>query len=370
MDHTPGQRQWRNLASYRIYHSDYKTWTDEEFRGEAAKEIQEQRDGCADDNAAFAIGWAKQHHIPMASHDDTTAEQVRDAVQDGVCISEFPTTMEAAQTAADCGLVVTMGAPNIVRGKSSSGNVSALDVAKAGCLGSMSSDYVPVSLLGSRLHPGPGRRHAPSQGHSPRDFHSCLLIGLTDRGSLTKGLSADMVHVRMRDGRPSCAASGERDSASLTNVFGRPAAGRPVSGEKRMRGRLIYVMGPSGSGKDSLMSGLLAAYPDAGLVAARRYITRPESAGGSACRRYAGALRGTLENGAFCMQWQSHGLFYGVPRPSGTTSAGRIVLVNGSRGYLPEAEQTFPFLEPLLVDVPQSLLEERLISRGRRRVST
>mgnify|MGYP000907179302 CR=1 FL=1 len=55
MDHTPGQRQWRNLASYRIYHSDYKTWTDEEFR-EAVKELQEQRDGCADDNAAFAEG--------------------------------------------------------------------------------------------------------------------------------------------------------------------------------------------------------------------------------------------------------------------------------------------------------------------------
>ena len=102
MDHTPGQRQWRNLASYRIYHSDYKTWTDEEFR-EAVKELQEQRDGCADDNAAFAIGWAREHHIPMASHDDTTADQVREAVRDGMCISEFPTTMEAAETASQSG---------------------------------------------------------------------------------------------------------------------------------------------------------------------------------------------------------------------------------------------------------------------------
>lgn len=201
MDHTPGQRQWRNLASYRIYHSDYKTWTDEEFR-EAVKEMQEQRDGCADDNAAFAIGWAKQHHIPMASHDDTTAEQVRDAVQDGVCISEFPTTMEAAQTAADCGLVVTMGAPNIVRGKSSSGNVSALDVAKAGCLGSMSSDYVPVSLLEAVFILAQDGVMPLPKAMALVSSTPARLIGLTDRGSLTKGLSADMVHVKMRDGRP------------------------------------------------------------------------------------------------------------------------------------------------------------------------
>ena len=134
-----------------------------------------------------------------------------------------------------------------------------------------------------------------------------------------------------------------------------------------MRGRLIYVMGPSGSGKDSLMSGLLAAYPDAGLVVARRYITRPESAGGEAHVSVTPERFAELsEDGAFCMQWQSHGLFYGVPAAiRDDLSAGRIVLVNGSRGYLPEAEQTFPFLEPLLVDVPQSLLEERLISRGR-----
>ncbi|MEF2808088.1 MAG: phosphonate metabolism protein/1,5-bisphosphokinase (PRPP-forming) PhnN, partial [Desulfovibrio sp.] len=75
-----------------------------------------------------------------------------------------------------------------------------------------------------------------------------------------------------------------------------------------MRGRLIYVMGPSGSGKDSLMSGLLAAYPDAGLVAARRYITRPESAGGEAHVSVTPERFAELsENGAFCMQWQSHG---------------------------------------------------------------
>ena len=115
------------------------------------------------------------------------------------------------------------------------------------------------------------------------------------------------------------------------------------------------------------MSGLLAAYPGTGLVAARRCITRPESAGGEAHVSVTPERFAELsKSGAFCMQWQSHGLLYGVPASiRDDLSAGRIVLVNGSRGYLPEAERTFPFLEPLLVDVPQSLLEERLISRGR-----
>ena len=125
-----------------------------------------------------------------------------EAVRDGMCISEFPTTMEAAETASQSGLCVTMGAPNIVRGKSSSGNVSAMDVAKAGCLGSLSSDYVPVSLLEAVFI---------LAGEGVMPLHRAIalvtstpasLIGLTDRGSLTKGLSADMVHVRMRDGRP------------------------------------------------------------------------------------------------------------------------------------------------------------------------
>lgn len=145
------------------------------------------------------------------------------------------------------------------------------------------------------------------------------------------------------------------------------AARRRGRGEKRMQGRLIYVMGPSGSGKDSLMAGLMEEYPDAGLVAARRYITRPADAGGEqhvavTPERFQELSR----EGFFCMQWQSHGLFYGVPSAiRDDIGAGSTVLVNGSRGYLPEAMQTFPFLEPLLVDVPQHLLEERLISRGR-----
>ena len=83
----------------------------------------------------------------MASHDDTLVEHVEEALGNGIAISEFPTTMEAARHASENGMLVLMGAPNVVRGGSHSGNISALEIAQAGYLGSLSSDYVPVSLL-------------------------------------------------------------------------------------------------------------------------------------------------------------------------------------------------------------------------------
>lgn len=105
-------------------------------------------------------------------------------------------------------------------------------------------------------------------------------------------------------------------------------------------------MGPSGSGKDSLMSGLLAAYPDAGLVAARRYITRPESAGGEAHVSVTPERFAELsENGAFCMQWQSHGLFYGVPAAiRDDLSAGRIVSSTVPAATFPRRNRPSPSL--------------------------
>ncbi len=83
----------------------------------------------------------------LASHDDTTAEQVADSRGKGVAFAEFPTTLEAAAACRAQGITIMMGAPNIVRGGSHSGNVSALALAEAGLLDIVSSDYVPASLL-------------------------------------------------------------------------------------------------------------------------------------------------------------------------------------------------------------------------------
>ncbi len=72
---------------------------------------------------------ARQLDVRLASHDDATEAHVEEALQDGVAIAEFPTTQEAARAAHRNGLSVLMGAPNVVRGGSHSGNISATDVA-------------------------------------------------------------------------------------------------------------------------------------------------------------------------------------------------------------------------------------------------
>lgn len=202
MDHTPGQRQWRNMSSYRDYYSTHKTWTDEEFSEEILS-LQKIQHCYADENAAMVLSFAKEHNLPVASHDDTTLEHIDEALQNGIKISEFPTTLEAARYAAECGLLVTMGAPNIVRGGSSSkGNVSAIDVARAGYLGSLSSDYVPSSLLEAVFTLVNKKVMTLSEAAKLVSLHPANAVGLHDRGSLEPHKRADIIRVRTLNGKP------------------------------------------------------------------------------------------------------------------------------------------------------------------------
>ena len=201
MDHTPGQRQWRDTTAYRTYYSNIKSWTDEEFTA-MMHELEEVRDSCANDNAASVMEFCRQRHLPMASHDDTLVEHVEEALSNGISISEFPTTTEAACCASENGMLVMMGAPNVVRGGSHSGNASALDVAKEGHLGALSSDYVPASLLAAvfelaakEIMPLPAAVNLVSA--NPAES-----VGLDDRGRIDSGRRADMVRVHHIDDMP------------------------------------------------------------------------------------------------------------------------------------------------------------------------
>ena len=201
MDHTPGQRQWRNTESYRTYYSNVLSWTDDEFQ-KMVDELKARRDSCADDNAASVMAFCRQHHLPMASHDDTLVEHVNEALANGIRISEFPTTEEAARYAAENGMTVLMGAPNIVRGGSHSGNVSAETVAREGCLGALSSDYVPVSLM-SAVFALSDRNIMPlPEAVSLVTSHPAEAVGLEDRGCIAEGLRADLVRVHKLDEVP------------------------------------------------------------------------------------------------------------------------------------------------------------------------
>jgi alpha-D-ribose 1-methylphosphonate 5-triphosphate diphosphatase len=85
--------------------------------------------------------------IAIASHDDATAAHIQEAIENGVTIAEFPTTLEAASVGHKQGLKILMGAPNIVLGHSHSGNISAIDLVEQDWVDSLSSDYAPQSLL-------------------------------------------------------------------------------------------------------------------------------------------------------------------------------------------------------------------------------
>ncbi|MNG88209.1 Ribose 1,5-bisphosphate phosphokinase PhnN [compost metagenome] len=135
-------------------------------------------------------------------------------------------------------------------------------------------------------------------------------------------------------------------------------------------GRLLFLIGPSGSGKDSLIDAAREKLSEAGVEVARRVITRSAEAKGEAAHsvtpeRFA-AMRAA---GEFAMHWQANGLEYGIPvQVDRWLEAGRSVLVNGSRAYLPEARRRYPDLLAIRLDVKPDVLRQRLLARGRETV--
>ncbi|MDH0300344.1 MULTISPECIES: phosphonate metabolism protein/1,5-bisphosphokinase (PRPP-forming) PhnN [unclassified Pseudomonas] len=133
------------------------------------------------------------------------------------------------------------------------------------------------------------------------------------------------------------------------------------------RGRLIFLVGPSGSGKDSLIDAARERLRAHRVEIARRVITRsPESKGESAhgvSQEHFDELR---SSGAFALDWQANGLCYGIPAGiEDWLAQGRSVLVNGSRGYLAQARARYPDLLAVGLVVDQQALRHRLLARGR-----
>lgn len=134
-----------------------------------------------------------------------------------------------------------------------------------------------------------------------------------------------------------------------------------------MSGRLIYLMGPSGSGKDSLLNAARERLAERGCVIARRVITRSAEAVGEDAIGVSPAEFDQQEAaGAFALSWRANGLAYGIPRQiDDWLAAGQDVLVNGSRGYLPKARERYPELLAILLQVDEAALRKRLHARGR-----
>ncbi|NWA05417.1 phosphonate metabolism protein/1,5-bisphosphokinase (PRPP-forming) PhnN [Pseudomonas gingeri] len=134
-----------------------------------------------------------------------------------------------------------------------------------------------------------------------------------------------------------------------------------------MAGRLIYLIGPSGSGKDSLLDAAREPLAQRGCRIVRRVITRSAEAVGEAAHGVSAEQFAAMQvQGAFALSWKANGLFYGIPREIDQwLEEGQDVLVNGSRGYLPQARERYPDLLVVLLTVDQVVLRERLLARGR-----
>ena len=196
MDHTPGQRQFRDEAKLRAY-----------YRGKTGGLGDDQLDALldqrrryatlyADDNYARLVDMAQVRGLPLASHDDTTLDHVRRSIADGVVLAEFPTTVAAAGALHDGGVKVLMGAPNLVRGGSHSGNVSTVELAAAGALDILSSDYVPSSLLLAAFElPRRVPDFSLAAAVATVSRTPAAAVGLGDRGEIAVGKRADLLQI-------------------------------------------------------------------------------------------------------------------------------------------------------------------------------
>ncbi len=191
MDHTPGQRQFTDVSKFELYVRGKYSFTDAEFADHVAFLRGMQAQNGARHEVA-AVTHAQRFGAVLASHDDTTEEQVQISAQHGVRLAEFPTTQSAASACRAAGIGVMMGAPNVVRGGSHSGNVAAVELAQAGLLDILSSDYVPSALLTAALMLADLWEDLP-RGIATVTAAPARYVGLEDRGQLAIGQRADLL---------------------------------------------------------------------------------------------------------------------------------------------------------------------------------
>lgn len=198
MDHSPGVGQYADLDFYRALRR--RGGLDDAYIEQRIGELQAQREKLRAPNRHALLQRVRGRNIALASHDDRTEEEIAENAADGIRISEFPVTMAAARAAKSAGMDVIAGAPNIVRGGSHSGNVSAADLLASEAVDAFASDYVPNSLVEAAFlcadRIGLPRAIALVSEQPAR------LAGLTDRGCIAPGQRADLVRVRMHGRLP------------------------------------------------------------------------------------------------------------------------------------------------------------------------
>jgi alpha-D-ribose 1-methylphosphonate 5-triphosphate diphosphatase len=200
MDHTPGQRQFVDVSKFETYIRGKRNYTNEQWDGyvEFLYGLQAR---VGSKHEAATVAAAKRLGATLASHDDTTADQVATSHSYGVRVAEFPTTVVAAEACHANGIATIMGAPNLIRGGSHSGNVAAFDLAQLDRLDILSSDYVPAGLLMAAVQLGDVWGNL-ARGMRTVTATPSQAVGLKDRGTLAIGQRADIIRFAINDHTP------------------------------------------------------------------------------------------------------------------------------------------------------------------------
>ncbi|MCW3475767.1 alpha-D-ribose 1-methylphosphonate 5-triphosphate diphosphatase [Limobrevibacterium gyesilva] len=200
MDHSPGVGQYANLDRYRAMRR--KDGASEDYIERRIRELTEQRERLRTPNRRALLARVAGLDVTLASHDDRTVEEIEENLADGIRISEFPVSMEAAQAARVRGMQVIAGAPNIVRGGSHSGNVNAAELVRAGAVDAFASDYVPASLVEAAFICAETTAITLPEAVAMLTDNPAQMARLPDRGRIEAGLRGDLVRVRVHEGMP------------------------------------------------------------------------------------------------------------------------------------------------------------------------
>lgn len=188
MDHSPGQGQFKTVELFKSYYENNHGLS----KDEVAKMIQ-KRENKNQNAIEKVLECAKKHNLTILSHDDDSIQKLDKLLNMGIRVSEFPLSLEVAKYAKQKGIQTGMGAPNIVRGGSQSGNISAISLVKEGVCGYLCSDYHPASMLQSVYKMNKDINYPLEKGFEMITSVPASCANLNDRGEIKEGKNADLV---------------------------------------------------------------------------------------------------------------------------------------------------------------------------------
>lgn len=188
MDHSPGQGQFKTVELFKSYYENNHGLS----KDEVAKMIQ-KRENKNQNAIEKVLECAKKHNLTILSHDDDSIQKLDKLLEMGIRVSEFPLSLEVAKYAKQKGIQTGMGAPNIVRGGSQSGNISAISLVKEGVCGYLCSDYHPASMLQSVYKMNKDINYPLEKGFEMITSVPASCANLNDRGEIKEGKNADLV---------------------------------------------------------------------------------------------------------------------------------------------------------------------------------